>query len=144
MANEQLKETMRRLYDAVNRGDYAAIEDIFSPGFVDHVSLGPGVPQNRDGVIQWFKETRQAFPDFRFEPEDISADGDRVWARGMLLGTQRGAFMGFPASGKSFHVEFWDEMRFDRNKIVEHWGMADFGGLMQQLGLAQMTGTQSH
>ncbi len=142
MASEQLKDLIRRMFDAFERGDYQALEGIMSPAFVEHEDVGPGVPRTREGVIQWLKGMRQAFPDLHFYPEHISVDGDTVWVRGQVSGTHRGDFMGAPASGKSFEVGFLDEIRCDRNQIVEHWGQVDAMGMMQQLGLVQMSRVQ--
>ncbi len=143
MANEQLKENVHRLYDAFTRGDFEALGNIMSSNFIEHEFLAPGIPQTRDGVFQWLKGMRQAFPDLHFEAEEVSVDGDRVWVRGVMTGTHRGDFMGVPGSGKSFMGEFFDEIRYDRNKVVEHWGQADVVGMMQQIGITQMSGTQS-
>ncbi len=142
MANEQLKDLIRRMFDAFNRGDYQAIESLFSPNFVEHEDVGPGVPPTRAGVIQWLKGMRQSFPDLRFDPENVGVDGDTVWVRGRVTGTNRGGFMGAPASGKSFEAVFLDEIRCDRNQIVEHWGQVDAMAMMQQLGMMQTSGTQ--
>ena len=140
MTDEQLKETQRRLYDAFSRSDYAVVEEIISPNMVEHTPPPPGIPQNRDGDIEWLKQFRLAFPDFRFKAEDISADGNWVWVRGSVTGTHRGNFLGSPATNKSFKIEFFDECRYDRKKMVEHWGAVDVGGIIQQLGITPMMG----
>ncbi len=142
MANEELKDIVRRMFDAFNRGDTTALESIVSPSFVEHEDLGPGVPLNRAGLIQWLKSLRQSFPDAQFKVEEIAVDGDRVWCRGVVTGTHRGEFMGIPASGKSTRAEFLDEIRFDNYKIAEHWGQFDSMALMQQIGAMQMSGTR--
>ncbi len=143
MANDQqMKDLARRLYDAFSRGDYSAIESIISPNIIEHENIAPGVPQTRDGLVQWLKGMHQAFPDLQFHAEDVSVDGDQVWVRGTSSGTHRGEFMGFPATGKKFLIEFFDEMRVDRNVMVEHWGQADVASAMQQIGMTQMMGSQ--
>ena len=76
MIDEQLKETQRRLYDTFSCSDYVMFEEIISPNMIEHTPPSPGIPQNRDGDIEWLKQFRLAFPDFRFKAEDISVDGN--------------------------------------------------------------------
>ena len=53
-----------------------------------------------------------AFPDTRMEVQDIVASGDKVVARVRYPGTNRGEFMGAPATGKSVDVQLIDISRF--------------------------------
>ena len=76
-----------------------------------------------------------AFPDFHVTVEDMLAEGDKVMYRGRVSGTHTGEFMGAHPSGKRFEVT---EMHVDRvagGKIVEHWGLLDIMGMLQQIGV---------
>jgi len=42
--------------------------------------------------------------------------------------------MGMPPTSKSISVGVIDIFRIAEGKIVEHWGLADMMGMMQQLG----------
>ncbi|KRB46897.1 hypothetical protein ASD90_00390 [Terrabacter sp. Root181] len=66
---------------------------------------------------------------------EVLESGDRTIARVAASGTQRGEFMGLPASGRHAETQLIDIMRFDADgKIVEHWGVMDMLTMMQQLG----------
>ena len=41
-----------------------------------------------------------------------------------------------PATGKAFAMNAIDIVRFEGGKAVEHWGVSDVAGMMQQVGLA--------
>jgi predicted ester cyclase len=84
-----------------------------------------------------------AFPDLHFTVEDMIAEGDKVVARITMSGTQQGAFMGIPPTGK--HVAFTaiDINRIAGGKSVEHWWEMDALGLMQQLGVVPAPGQTS-
>ena len=77
-----------------------------------------------------------AFPDLHMAVEDVVADGEKAVARVRYTGTNRGAFMGMPATGKSVEVQLIDMFAFgDDGRVREHWGVMDLMGMMQQLGL---------
>ena len=76
---------------------------------------------------------REAFPDARFEIEDLLADGDRVAVRYTMTGTHGGAFMGIAPSGRKVSRASMAVFRIARGKIAEGWVIADQSGLMQQL-----------
>ncbi|MDX1416943.1 MAG: ester cyclase, partial [Candidatus Promineifilaceae bacterium] len=66
--------------------------------------------------------------------EDVVAEDDKVVLRMTWSGSQQNEFMGLPPSGKSFSVNVIDIFRVAGGQIVEHWGMIDMMGMMQQLG----------
>jgi predicted ester cyclase len=81
-----------------------------------------------------------AFPDLHFTVEDIIAEGDKVVTRLTCRGTQQGAFMGIPPTGKQATVTAIDINRFAGGKSVEHWLNMDTLGLLQQLGVIPAPG----
>jgi predicted ester cyclase len=52
-----------------------------------------------------------------------------------FTGANTGEFMGSPATGKSVTIQEILICRFSGGKMVEHWGLEDSMGMMQQLGL---------
>ena len=77
---------------------------------------------------------RSAFPDFRIDVEDMLAEGDKVAVRIVLSGTHQGEFLGMPGSGRRFSAAGIDIVRVRAGQVVEHWGVTDTLGMMQQLG----------
>jgi predicted ester cyclase len=59
---------------------------------------------------------------------------ERVAVRGTMSGTQRGEFLGIPASGKQFRVTVIDIIRIVDGKATDHWGASDTATMLQQLG----------
>lgn len=74
------------------------------------------------------------FPDLQCRVEDMTADGDKVWARAVLSGTHEGEFMGVAPTGNRVEFEVIDISRFENGKGVEHWGISDAMSLMRQIG----------
>ena len=128
------KAIMQRFYDeVVNAGNVDLIDELLSDDFTEHEEL-PGVAPGREGVKQFFRMFKQAFPDGTMTAEHVVAEGDTVAARVTVRGTHQGEFMGIPATGKKVTVGYMDMWRLDGGKAVENWVRLDMLGLMQQLG----------
>lgn len=134
MSPEENKALGRRIVDAINLGSPAALDEVFAPGYVDRNPF-PGATPDREGFKQGLTKFRTAFPDFRYTIDDEIAVGDKLVHRLTARGTQKGEYMGVPATGKQ---AIWSEFHIGRvanGKIEEHWAISDQLGMMQQLGL---------
>ena len=138
MSNDP-KNVVRKLYEAFNAGDLRTLDALLADAFVEHEDT-PGIPPTKEGLKQFVSMLRRAFPDALFQVADIAAEGDKVWARVVVTGTQRGEYFGIPPTGKSIRIEVFDICRIARNQIVEHWGLSDQMGLMRQLGVLPTSG----
>jgi steroid delta-isomerase-like uncharacterized protein len=135
MSIEQNKALVRRLVDEViNQGNMSVIDKLFAPDFVEHEKLPPEIPPGREAPKLLFTMLRSAFPDFKATIEHLVAEGDTVVVSMAWTGTQKGEFMGVPATGKSISIGVIDIIRLAEGKFVEHWGIMDSMALMQQLG----------
>lgn len=134
MSPEDNKALGRRIIDVINAGNLAGVDDVLALGYVDRNPF-PGMTPDREGFKKGLTKFRTAFPDFRYTVEDEITVGDRLVHRLAGKGTQKGEFMGTPATGKQVT---WSEIHIGRivdGKVVEHWGLGDSQGLMQQLGV---------
>src|SRR6476619_7298422 len=96
---EANKEVLRRVVEeGFNKGNLDALDPLFAPDFQEHQH--GMVPPNLEGVKGAITYLRSVFPDLRLTIEDSSAEGDKVWVRITAQGTQRGALMGKPPSGR--------------------------------------------
>jgi steroid delta-isomerase-like uncharacterized protein len=135
MTTEQNKTLVRQFIEEfLNQGNVDLVKEIIASEYVEHEQLPPGVPQGREGVEMITTMLHTGFPDFRATIEDIIAEDDRVMVRMTWSGTQTGEFMGMPPSGKAMSIAIVDIFRLAEGKIVEHWGVMDMMGMMQQLG----------
>ncbi len=140
MTTEANKASARRMVDeVVNQGNFALIDELMAPDFIDH-SAPPGVPTTRDGVKILMAMLREAFPDLHATIDDVIAEGDKVVQRTTAHGTMKGAMMGMPPSGKSATWQQIHIIRFADGKEVEHWSVIDQLGMLQQLGFAEAPG----
>jgi len=134
---DQNKAMVRQFYEEVfNAGKVDQIDKYIAADAIDHeVAPGKANPQPcRESLKDYLSVFCTAFPDLKVKVEDIIAEGDKVVARCTMTGTHKGEFMGMPATGKTFSIGFIDILRFKDGKCVEHWGISDDAGVMQQLG----------
>lgn len=125
---------LRRLYELVSAGDIEGFGELVAEDFVEHEET-PGLEPTKEGVKQFFRMYKAAFPDLHMEAQDILVSGDKVVARSRATGTHQGEFMAMPATGRSFDVQLIDILRIGDDGLVhEHWGVLDALAMMQQLG----------
>ncbi len=134
MSLQENKAVVRRFVEEVQcRHNLAALDELFSPDFVDH--SGMTNPPTLEGSRQFFTMMFAAFPDMRFAIRQQIAEGDKVLTYKTLQGTQLGPFMGIPATGKAVAVDVMDIFTVTGGKITEHWTVGDMLRMMQQLGV---------
>jgi steroid delta-isomerase-like uncharacterized protein len=122
------------MYELVNEGDLDGFFDYLAEDFVEH-EAGPGLEPTKAGTKQLFATMKAGFPDLRFDAEDVLESGDKAVARARVTGTNKGDFMGIPASGKSIDIQAIDIIRFGADGLArEHWGVMDIMAMMQQIG----------
>ena len=134
--------TLTSMYDQINAHDIPGFLAYLSDDFVEHDDLPPGLPAGKEGVGQFFAIYFAAFPDLHFEAEEIMVSGDKAIGRLRCTGTNKGDFIGMPATGKSAVVKGIDIIRFGDDGLAhEHWSVYDMLGLMQQLGVVPTPGS---
>ncbi|MFI5041487.1 MAG: ester cyclase [Acidimicrobiales bacterium] len=121
------------MYDLINAGDIDGFRDLLAADFVEHEAV-PGLAPTRDGVKDFFRMQRAAFPDLRMDVEDVYASGEKAVARVRYSGTNKGPFMAMAATDKSVDVQLIDMFRLGDDGLAhEHWGVIDMRAMMQQL-----------
>jgi predicted ester cyclase len=109
----------------------AVAEQLFAPDLVLHM---PGIEGDRESAIRVNFGLIAAFPDASWGVDKMVAEGDMVVVMGKMTGTNRGPYMGIPATGKKVEMGYIIMYRITGGKFVEAWGYTDELGLMRQLG----------
>lgn len=127
-------ETTKRMGEAVNKGNLDLLNEVFAPGVKDHDPAPDQGPGPR-GFINFFTEFRAAFPDLKIAVEQMVADEDNVSIAYTVTGTQKGPFLGIPATNKKIKARGVQIAKFDNDgKIIERWGSSDQLGILEQIG----------
>ena len=135
MSPENNKAVFRRFIEEVlQRGNLDAVDELMSPEFVEHEPLPPGLPMTREGAKQFLGMLRGAFSEMEAIVEDEISQGDRVVARLTISGKHTGELAGVAPTGRIVSFGVVDICRLEDGRIVEHWGIADQLGMLQQIG----------
>ena len=144
MSAELNKAIVRRFYQEIwNERNSAVIDEIFAPHCVTHqLSSGAAIEttaRDPETVKQHVAEWVKAFPDLRFEVEELLADSDRVVSRSVMHGTHEGDWHGIAPTGRRVMIRMMVIHRIAGGQIVEDWVLVESLGFFQQLGLVAST-----
>ena len=131
---EQNKHIARQFIAAFAAADTRTLERIVAEHLVDH-NLAPGQKQGRKGLLEAVAMFRAAFPDLKITIESLVADEERVSVTGRMSGTNQGALMGTPPTGKSASFAYMDMYAIAHGQIAEVWHVEDMAGMMRQVGM---------
>src|ERR1700722_14147844 len=126
------KALTRRFFKRISAGDLSAVDEFLSDDYVEHEQV-PGLASGKAGVRQLFGMFHSAFDQAQVEGDDMIAEGDKVFVLARMTGTQRGEFMGIATTGNASDVSVCDYFRVEAGALIEHWGVMDAAGMMQQL-----------
>ena len=126
------KVLTRQFFQRIGAGDLSAVDELVSDDYVEHEQV-PGLAPGKAGVRQLFQMFHAAFDHAGVAVDDMIAEGDKVFVMARMTGTQRGEFMGIPPAGNTINVSVCDYFRVENGALIEHWGIMDAAGMMQQL-----------
>jgi steroid delta-isomerase-like uncharacterized protein len=134
MPAEENKRVVKRLFsEGMNNRNFTIVDEIFHQRSVHHGFTYP--VQGPEGFKELMNQFLNGFPDLALTVERTVAEDDMVATMGTWTGTQRGEFMGIPATGKKVQVGYMDMWRLENGKCIENWVQMDIAGLMHQLGV---------
>ena len=127
MSTEANKATVRRYFQELDKGNFAALEEVCAPTYTAHFPGAPG-PMPREAAVQLFTMFYAAFPDLYHTVDDQLADGDKVAVRLTIRGTHQHEFQGIPPTGKQIAMSALNIFHMPDGRIAEHWVEYDAHG----------------
>jgi len=129
------KSLARRAMDELwTKGNLAAVDQLYSENCVFHDLGNPEDIRGRDGIKQFARMFRTAFPDLQCTMEDVLAEGDKVALRWVSRGTHKGDLMGTAATGKQVIFRGIQMQRISNGKIEEEWAGFNTLSAFQEIG----------
>ena len=135
MAQDPRALTLRILQEIWNAKNPSLIEKLYSERCVIHTP--DGEVHGVEGSKRLYHTYTSAFPDMRFEIEEIVAENDAASAQLLFTGTHKGPLGEIPASGKFVKVANNCFFRFADGQVVRQQGVWDSLSFMRQIGAAR-------
>jgi predicted ester cyclase len=113
---------------------------------INFYKLGSGKKKTEELLRQYSANERhighvmfmeKAFPEYKLVPDEIIAEGDKVFVRAHVVATHNGKVDGIPPTFKDINVPFAIGYRIENEKIVDFWTISDQMEFLEQLGMAR-------
>ncbi|HEY3606367.1 MAG TPA: ester cyclase [Pseudonocardiaceae bacterium] len=130
-ANERVVETF--LHEVIGDHDGSATAGLVTSDVSWHGGT-LGVVSGRANVTGLFTGIVTALPDLRSTVSDVVAQGDQVVVRQILTGTQKGAIIGIPASGRTVTWNAVDLFVLRDGQISQIWAGDDWTAILNDTG----------
>jgi steroid delta-isomerase-like uncharacterized protein len=125
---------VRYFEEVWNQGKLDVLDEIIAPEYINH-SPGIGNPlPGPVGLKPIVKAIRAAFPDLRYDIENMVISDNQVAVHTRMNGTHRGDFFGITPTNKAIKVNQMQIEKIHNNQIIEHWRVTDDYTLLKQLG----------
>lgn len=119
-ASSANKASARSYFEELwNQADLGSADRIFARDVRFNYPMG--AMSGVEAVKRYVGVVQTAFPDIRFEINDLFGEGDRVGCRWTLRGTQTGEFRGQPPTGRKVAVPGNTVFDVRNGKIHELW-----------------------
>jgi predicted ester cyclase len=130
---------VRYIEEGWNRGNVDVLDEVLT---ADHVRHDSGFSDDIVGIeanAQLITGFRTALPDLHLDVEDMTADGDEIWAYMFLSGTHTGELVlpdgaSIAPTGAAVSIRMMVISRFVDGKIAELRAEYDGVGWLQQMG----------
>jgi steroid delta-isomerase-like uncharacterized protein len=120
VAAEENAALARRWIEVWDRGDEAALDDLYAPDFVYHMRF-PGQEPGLAGEKQVVRMLHRAFPDLRIEIDDLIVDEHNAVVRWSMPCTHLGVFRGIEPNGRPVRFTGMDILRVENGRVVARW-----------------------
>ena len=134
MTRDAILSVLAERVDAWRRLDAEALASAYADDAVVESPLAGGTVRGRAQILQVFQTYFIAFPDLEMHQGDVLIDGNRAAVFATFIGTDRGGFMGTPATGRRVKIPVVFLYEFSDGRIVADRRVYDFTGVLLQVG----------
>ena len=134
MTRDEILDVLARRANAWRRLDLESLIADYAADAVIESPLAGGTTHGVEQIRQVFQTYFTAFPDLAMEEGEVLVDGERAVVMATFTGTDRGGFMGMPATGRTVTIPVVFLYEFRDGKIVRDRRVYDFTGVLIQVG----------
>ena len=136
--DKQRKAAYVEITKLVDAGEVDELGTYIAENAVDH-QLDPTMTSKTGlaGIREMLEKYHKAIPDMNTTIHSMAISGDTLFGYYSSTGTTTESFMGMPANQK-MTMNAVDIVRFEGDKIVEHWGFMDMADIMKMMPKPEM------
>jgi steroid delta-isomerase-like uncharacterized protein len=130
------EELVREHMESENRHEFDATLETFDHPRYELIPTGE-VHDGPEEVMDYFEETRRAFPDQRNELLALHHADDAVLVEAVIRGTHKGPLRSLPPTGREWELPILAIFMFDGDKLLCERVYFDQTTVLRQLGIAR-------
>lgn len=136
--DQQRKTVYMEIIKLIDAGEVEGLGSYIAENAIDH-QLDPSMTNKKglEGIKEMLANYSMVIPDMKTTVHSVAITGDTLFAHITSSGTPKESFMGMPANQK-MKMNSVDIIRFEGNKMVEHWGFMDMEDLMKMMPPSSM------
>ena len=135
LLEEQNQNLVIQAFDRMNNQDETVYTELYSPDYSWYMPANNTNKLTREEEAASVKLLWSAFPDIRWNIEEIVSSGNLVMVRFTTKGTHKGEYQGIPPTGEKWESGGIFLARLEEGKLIEVREEFDVIGWMQQLGM---------
>ena len=126
MTSEENKRVYERYIGLLNAQDFGALDEVVDPERYREICVGftPGWVNLPEAVAS-LEKVVGGIPNLNARIDDLISEGDKVYARLTVTGTNSGRFFGAPPTGRSYEASMFDYAKIEDGRIVERIQQSD-------------------
>jgi predicted ester cyclase len=128
LSSEQDKDVVKRLFEAFDAVDTAAMDELLSPEFVAH-GLAPLFSEDVAGWKQLAAHWAAGFSDEELTLNDFVAESGKVAVRWTSRATHSAEVFGIPATNRRVTVTGIEIYHLTDGRCSEYWGELNLSNL---------------
>ena len=136
LLRKKREEIVREHMDSENRHEFDATLETFEHPRYELIPTGE-VHDGPEDVMDYFEETRRAFPDQRNELLALHHADDAVLVEAVIRGTHKGPLRSLPPTGREWELPILAIFMFDGDKLTCERVYFDQTTVLRQLGIAR-------
>jgi predicted ester cyclase len=130
--DQQRKDAFIQVNKILESGNADELDAYIAENAVDHQAEAEGGATGLAGIKDLFRNYHKIFPDLHLTVHTMAVSGDTLFGYVTFSGTPNEPFMGMPAN-QPISSNSVDMIRFEGDKMVEHWGFIDMSELMKMM-----------
>ena len=136
MSETENRQMVKEAFEALNAHDLDRYVKQLAESYVWETDISPTPVRGPEGAKQAIAVYLKAFPDLRFETDQIIISGDYTAVRWRATGRHKGEFNGIAPTNRQVNLRGCTVNEIKDGRVVKSASYSDRLALLEQLGVA--------